>query len=205
MKKLIISAIIAGIAISAQAQDFSMEDMGKPDPARVPAGTYSVDTYHSHIVYDVSHFGISQYIGLIGNLSGKLKIDPANPEKAEVEIDIPLSGLVSTSAPLDAHLKTSDFFDIEKFPNAKFKSSSVEVNGTDAVISGQLTIRDVTKPVKLQARLVGVAVNPMSALLNVGFDARTQIKRSDFGVSHYVPFVSDEVELRISVVFEGTE
>lgn len=202
MKTLITSVLIAGMALSAYAQDFSVEDMGKPDPGRLTAGTYSLDAYHSHIVYDVSHFGISQYIGLIGSLSGKLQIDPKHPENAEVEIDIPLSGLVSTSTPLDAHLKTSDFFDIEKFPNAKFRSDSVKVDGTEAVISGQLTIRDVTKPVELRARLVGVAVNPMSALLNVGFEASATIKRSDFGVSYYVPFVSDEVKLRISVVFE---
>lgn len=205
MKKLIASTLVAGMAISAQAQDFSLEDMGKPDPARVIAGTYSLDPNHSHIVYDVGHFGISRYIGLIGSLGGKLQIDPRHPEKANVEIDIPLSGLVSTSAPLDAHLKTSDFFDVDKFPTAKFRSDGVKVNGIDAVISGQLTIRDVTKPVELRARLVGVTVNPMSGLLTAGFEASAQIKRSDFGISYYVPFVSDEVELRISVAFEDTD
>jgi len=205
LKTLITSALIAGMAISVQAQDFSLEDIGRPDPARVEAGTYLLDTNHSHIVYDVSHFGISRYIGLIGSLSGKLQIDPKHPENAEVDIDIPLSGLVSTSTPLDAHLKTSDFFDIEKFPTAKFRSSAVKVDGTEAVISGQLTIRDITKPVELRARLTGVTVNPMSGLLTVGFEASTQIKRSDFGVSYYVPFVSDEVELRISVAFEDAD
>lgn len=205
MKTIIFSALIAGMAFSVQAQDMSIEDMGKPDPGLLTAGTYSVDPNHSHIVYEVSHFGISQYIGLVGGLSGTLEIDPKHPEDGHVEIDIPLSGIVSTSTALDAHLKTSDFFDIEKFPDAKFKSTAVKVDGTEAVISGLLTIRDITKPVELRTRLVGVAVNPMSALLTAGFEATTRIKRSEFGVAYYVPFISDEVELRISVAFEDTD
>ncbi len=204
MKAIIYSALFAGMAFSALAQDMSIEDMGKPDPSLLAAGTYSIDPNHSHIVFEVSHFDISRYTGLVGGLSGTLKIDPKHPEDGQVDIDIQLSGIVSTSTALDAHLKTSDFFDIEKFPTAKFKSTSVKVDGTEAVISGLLTIRDITKPVKLRTRLVGVAVNPMSSLLTVGFDATTKIKRSEFGVTYYVPFISDEVELRISVAFEDT-
>lgn len=205
MKTIIHSLLIAGMAMSVQAQDMSIEDMGKPDPSRLTAGIYSLDPHHSHVVYEVSHFGISQYIGLVGGLSGKLQIDPKHPEKGQVDIDIPLDGLVSTSTALDAHLKTSDFFDIDKFPTAKFKSTSIKVDGTEAVISGLLTIRDITKPVELQTRLVGVTVNPMSSLLTAGFEATTRIKRSEFGVTYYVPFISDEVELRISAAFEDTD
>lgn len=205
MKTLIVSALIASMAVSVQAQDLSNAEMGKPDPSLLTAGTYAIDTNHSHIVYEVSHFGISNYIGLVGGLSGELKINPKDPEHGQVDIEIPLSGLVSTSTALDAHLKTSDFFDVETFPTAKFKSTAVKVNGTEAVISGLLTIRDITKPLELRAKLVGVAVNPMSGFLTVGFEATARIKRSDFGVSYYVPHISDEVELRISVAFEDID
>lgn len=205
MKKIILSALLAGIAFSVNAQDISIDDMGKPDPSRMSAGIYALDTHHSHIAYDVNHFGVSRYLGLVGGLSGKLKIDPDRPSEAQVEIDIPLSGIVSTSTALDAHLKTADFFDIEKFPVAKFRSTSIKVKGTEAVITGHLTLRDITKPVELRTNLVGIAVNPMSTLLNVGFEATTRIKRSEFGVSYLAPFISDEVDLRISAVFEDTQ
>lgn len=205
MKPLIVLALIASIALPVHAQDLSGAEMGKPDPNLVVAGTYAIDPNHSHVVYQVSHFGISNYTGMVGGLSGKLQIDPKDPEHCQVEVEIPLSGLVSTSTALDAHLKTSDFFDAEKFPKARFKSRSVKVDGTEAVISGLLTIRNITKPVELRTHLVGVAVNPMSGLLTVGFEATTQIKRSEFGISYYVPHISDEVELHINVAFEDID
>ncbi|MCM2477315.1 polyisoprenoid-binding protein [Rhizobium sp. CG5] len=202
MKKTICAALLAAAAFTANAQDISVKDMGQPDPSRLSAGTYTLDTHHSHVAYDVDNFGISHYLGLVGGLSGKLDIDPRNPAAAMVDIEIPVDGILSTSAALDAHLKTEDFFDSEKHPVATFKSKSVAVSGTDAVISGALTLHGVTRDIKLQTRLVGIATHPMSQMLTVGFEATARIKRSEFGISYLVPFISDAVELRISAVFE---
>lgn len=202
MKNIIFVAVLAASAAMANAQDIAIKDMGRPDPSRLAAGAYALDTHHSHIAYDVDNFGISRYLGMVGGLSGKLDIDPRNPAAARVEIEIPVDSLLSTSSALDAHLKTEDFFDMKKHPVARFKSKSVAVSGTEAVISGELMLHGVTRDVKLKTRLVGIATHPMSQMLTVGFEATGRIKRSDFGISYLVPFIANEVELRISAVFE---
>lgn len=205
VKHIVSASIFAAIAFSANAQTISIDDMGKLDPSRMAAGRYRLDTHHSHVEYDVDHFGISRYHGLVGGMAGRLQIDPDRPSAASVDIEIPIEGLLSTTEALDAHLKTEDFFDVKTFPAARFRSVSISATGTNAVIKGELTLHGVTRPVALRTRLIGVAVNPMSQLTSAGFEATTRIKRSEFGVAYLVPFISDEVQLRITATFEKDE
>ncbi len=135
-------------------------------------------------------------------MSGTLTIDPARPSAATVAIDIPLSGLTVTSPGFGKHLATADLFDTAKFPTARFVSRSVKVRGTNATIAGDLTLRGVTRPLTLAARLHGAGVNPMSKKQTVGFSATAKLKRSDFGLGYAVPAVSDEVNLEITAAFE---
>ena len=95
-----------------------------------------------------------------------------------------------------------DFFEVEKFPTAKFVSTSVVANGNEAKITGDLTLHGVTKPVVLDAKLMGAGANPMNKAQTVGFTATSTLKRSDFGLGYAAPVVSDEVELKITAAFE---
>jgi polyisoprenoid-binding protein YceI len=115
---------------------------------------------------------------------------------------VPMNGITTTSPKLTAHLGTPDFFDAAKFPNATFKSTSVTVNGTSARITGDLTLRGVTKPVVLDATFTGAGKSPMGNKSVVGFEATTSVKRSDFGITFGIPAVSDVVPLKITVSFE---
>jgi polyisoprenoid-binding protein YceI len=190
-----------GIAPAAWAQ--APEIPGKPDPARVTAGTYKVDLDHTQVAFTVSHFGLSNYHGLFGGSSGTLTIDPKRPADAQVVIEIPLSKVVTTSDELTAHLKKADFFDIGKYPTATFRSTKVEPQGDrQARISGDLTLHGTTKPVVLDATFTGAGANPMNKAFTVGFEAKTTINRSDFGITYVVPLVSDEVILNITAAFE---
>lgn len=175
---------------------------GAADPARVVAGTYAVDPNHTQIQFTVDHFGVSNYFGIFGGATGEMTLDPARPSAARVAIEIPIDALVTTSERLNTHLKAPDFFDAARFPTATFRSTAVAVHGTHARISGDLTLRGVTKPVVLDARFTGAGPHPMNHKLQVGFEATTTIKRSDFGVSYGLGLVSDEVPLRITVAFE---
>lgn len=175
---------------------------GQPDATRVSAGTYKADTAHTQIAFVVNHLGFNAYHGLFGGSTGTLTIDPARPSAAKVEIEIPMSGITTTSAELTEHLKGPDFFDAAKFPTARFVSTSINVSGTEATITGNLTIKGVTKPVTLATKFIGAGKGPMNGLETVGFEATTSIKRSDFGVSYGIPLVSDEVPLQITVAFE---
>jgi polyisoprenoid-binding protein YceI len=183
---------------------------GAPDKTRVVAGTYTADASHTLVSWKVNHFGFNDYIGLFGDVSGTLTIDPANPAAAKVDMKIPVSKVTTASAGLTAHLLKPagangkvDFFGPAP-ADATFKSTSV-VPGTDgksAKITGNLTLNGVTKPVTLDAEFTGAGNNPMNKLLTVGFKGSTMIKRSDFGITAYIPFVGDEVKLGITTAFE---
>lgn len=198
-------ALLLGLSVAALPVVAQMPKTppGISDVRRVTAGTYTVDPAHSQVSFTVNHLGFSTYRGLFGDVTGSLTIDPKAPAKAKVSIDIPMSGIVTTSTKLDEHLKNADFFDAAKYPTAHFESTSVRPTGKTARISGNLTIRGITKPVVLDATFVGAGT--MMGKRTVGFDAKTTIKRSDFGVSYGIPMVPDTVPLEIFVAFEKPE
>lgn len=175
---------------------------GAPDPARVQAGTYVMDPAHTQVAFTVNHFGFNNYIGLFGNPTGSLTIDPKQPEKASLTVEIPMNEARTSSTTLDEHLKKPDFLDTAKYPTAKFVSTAIKVEGTEAEITGNLTLHGVTRPVTIDAQFTGAGIHPMNKKLNIGFSGTTMIKRSEFGIGQYVPLVSDEVKLAITAAFE---
>lgn len=181
---------------------------GAKDTARVTAGTYSADPSHSLIAFEVNHFGFNDYYGIFGDVAGTLVLDPANLNAAQVDVTIPVTSVTTASKGLTEHLLragkdggTPDFFGPAPAP-ARFVSTSVKADGTSAQITGNLTLNGITKPVTFTAEFTGAGQNPFNKKATVGFEAETEIKRSDFGVNYGIPFVSDEVELDISVAFE---
>ncbi len=175
---------------------------GVADSTRVAAGAYAVDANHTQVNWQVNHFGFNDYFGLFGDVTGTLDIDPANLGSAKVDVTIPIASVATSSAGLTKHLQTPDFFDVTQFATARFVSTSVAVDGQRAIIKGDLTMLGVTKPVELESRFEGAGANPMSKKATVGFHASTTIKRSEWGMTKYVPMISDEVKLRISIAFE---
>ncbi|MCC4610937.1 YceI family protein [Xanthomonas campestris pv. esculenti] len=166
---------------------------------KVASGTYTLDPSHTDVIAQWSHFGFSNPSAHFGNVDGTLEYDAADVTKSTVQVTLPLSGLNSFTAKFDEHLKSGDFFDAAKFPTATFKSTKVEAAGTNKLtVTGDLTIKDQTKPVVLDVTLNGAGEHPMKKVPAAGFDATTTIKRSDFGVGQYAPNVSDEVKIRIT-------
>jgi polyisoprenoid-binding protein YceI len=200
-KPLIALGLAAAAAIPVLAQ-MPTTVPGAKDPSRVKAGSYTVDSAHTQVMWRVNHLGFNDYFGIFGDAKGTLTLDPAKPTAATVQIEIPIASVVTSNAELTEHLKKPEFFDAAKFATATFKSTSITVDGTSAKISGDLTIKGVTKPVVLDAQFSGAGVGPMNKKDTIGFHAETKIKRSDFGISYGVPFVPDEVPLQISVAFE---
>jgi polyisoprenoid-binding protein YceI len=174
---------------------------GKADVARVVAGTYSVDPDHTQVVWTVDHMGVTPLTGMFGRMTGTLVLDPAKPSAAKLDVEIPLTGLTTATEGFGKHLRTADFFDAEKFPTGRFVSTSVQAKGSEAVITGDLTLHGVTKPVTLKAKFFGAGPNPMTKALNIGFTATARIKRSDYGLGYAVPVVADEVDLKIVGAF----
>ncbi|HYG07700.1 MAG TPA: YceI family protein [Stenotrophomonas sp.] len=172
-------------------------------PIQAMSGTYKLDPTHTDVLVQWNHLGFSNPTAHFGNVDGTLVFDAADPTKSSVQVTLPLSGLNSFTAKFDEHLKSADFFDAAKFPTATFKSTKVEAAGTNKfTVTGDLTIKDQTKPVTLDVTLNGAGDHPMAKVPAIGFDATATLKRSDFGVGAYVPAVSDEVRIRITTEAE---
>jgi polyisoprenoid-binding protein YceI len=161
--------------------------------------TYKIDANHTDVVASWSHFGFSNPIAHFGKVDGNITYDPANVGASKVEVTIPLSGLDSHVLDFDAHLRSADFFDAEKFPAITFKSTSVKAAGKGKLkVTGDLTIKGVTKPVVLDVTINKTGMQPMAKREAAGFSATTTVKRTDFGLGLYAPNVSDQVKLSIT-------
>lgn len=168
----------------------------------VPAGAYNFDPDHSTIAFEYDHMGFSTSHGLIRGVTGTINLDPANPDNSTVEASFPVSNLISVAKVLDGHLLGDDFFKSpEGDQQVTFKSTKVTVDsdGDEADVIGDLTLNGVTKQVKLDVDLNKAGVHPMTNKPAIGFDAETKIKRSEFNLGQFAPAVEDEVEINISV------
>ena len=168
-------------------------------PAFAAPVTYKIDPTHTTVLAQWNHFGFSNPSASFGNVEGTLVYDAADVAKSSVEVTLPLSGLEGFSAKFNEHLRSADFFDAAKFPKATFKSTKVEAAGEGKLkVTGDLTIKDTTRPVVLDVTLNKAADHPMTKAPAIGFDATTTLSRTEFGVGNYAPAVSDEVSLRIT-------
>ena len=205
----LILAPAALLALPLAAQ-MPTEAPGKPDKTRVAAGTYKLDPGHTLIGWRVDHLGFSDYFGVFGESTGTLTLDPKNPAAAKVEVTIPVSKVLTASSGLNAHLlrpgkdgAKPDFFGPDP-ADAKFVSTKVTPgkDGMSATILGNLTLNGQTHPVTIAARFKGAGPGMMGGRATVGFQGKTTILRSQWGVAAGIPLVSDRVELDISAPFE---
>ncbi|QAU24146.1 polyisoprenoid-binding protein [Dyella sp. M7H15-1] len=168
--------------------------------------TYKLDPGHTMVLFSWSHLGFSNPVADIGLGDGALVFDQQNPSKSTVEVTLPLSNLDTHVPALDKHLKQRDFFDADKYPTITFKSTSVQpVDGKHYKVTGDLTVRGVTKSVVLNATLNNVGTHPMTGQQAIGFNATGSLRRSDFGLGAYVPKVSDEIQLTITTEGQAPE
>ena len=160
---------------------------------------YQIDPTHTATVFSWSHFGFSTPSANFSDIQGTINVDNAKPANSSVNVTIPLSSLNTNVKALDEHLKTADFFDAAKYPNITFKSTKVQALGKNKYkITGNLTVKDVTKPVVLDAVLNKQGIHPMTKAEAIGFNATTSFNRSAFGVGAYVPNVGDKITVNIT-------
>ena len=161
---------------------------------------YDIDGNHTQVNFSYNHFGFSNITDRFMQVTGEFKLDTADLTRSSINVSIPIDGLSTGVTKLDEHLKSADFFDAAKFPTATFKSTKVEAAGDNKLkVSGDLTIHGVTRPVLLDVTVNKIGEHPMTKVASAGFDASVTVKRSDFGMGNYVPAVSDEVNLRITL------
>ena len=161
--------------------------------------TYKLDPKHTNVLASWNHFGFSNPSLNFGQADGTLVYDAENVSNSSVQVTLPFTGVSALADQFYDHLAGDKWFDAAKYPNATFKSTKVEAAGEGKLkVTGDLTIKDITKPVVLDVHLNKVGEHPMAKVPAIGFDATATVKRSDFGVGAYAPMVSDEVTLRIT-------
>jgi polyisoprenoid-binding protein YceI len=164
------------------------------------AETYVIDPGHTQVRFGYSHFGLSNIVGIFSGVTGEIVYDPAKPEASSVSATIPIADVHTGVAKMDEHLRANDFFDAAGYPTATFKSTQVESTGEGKLkVTGDLKLRGASHVVVLDVSLNALKDHPMSQRPSVGFNASTQLKRTELGVGKYAPNVSDEVSLEITV------
>lgn len=169
------------------------------------AATYTLDPNHTQVQFTWNHYGFTNLLGQFGKVEGTLEFDAADPTKSSVSATISTASIDSSNKKLDEKLVSSDYFDVAKFPTATFKSTHVERGATPdrLKVTGDLTLHGVTKPVTLDVAVTKVGNHPMRKAPAAGFEATGALKRSDFGITNYLPMAADEVKLH--VVAEAVE
>lgn len=170
-------------------------------PAFAVEEKYAIDTdgAHAFVQFRIRHLGYSWLYGRFNDFGGGFTYDEDDPSKSQVEVVIKTASLDSNHAERDKHLRSNDFLDVSKHPEATFKSASYEETGADtATLTGDLTLHGVTKPVTISVSKIGHGPDPWGGFRR-GFEGTTSIKLSDFGIKKDLGPASREVELTLSV------
>ena len=168
---------------------------------------YQIDPSHSTANFSVRHMMMAKVHGGFEKMTGTLDFDPQNPSKASVEIVIDAASISTRDSARDTHLKSADFFDIEKYPTLNFKSTKVEGSGSDLKVVGDLTIHGVTKQVTLEVEGPSEEIKDPWGNLKIGASATTKIKRKDFGLTWNAALeaggvlVGDDISITLDVQF----
>ena len=160
---------------------------------------YKIDPTHTATVFSWNHFGFSTPSANFTDIQGTIKVDNAKPSNSSVEVTIPLSSVNTNVVALDKEFQEEAWFNAAKYPNITFKSTKVETKDKKHFkITGDLTVKGVTKPVVLDAVLNKQGDHPMAKVPAIGFNATTSFNRSAFGIGNYVPNVGDKITVNIT-------
>ncbi|MBF0387076.1 MAG: YceI family protein [Candidatus Omnitrophica bacterium] len=171
MKKLFLLCVALLVAVAASSAVFA-------------ADLYQVDAAHSSIGFAVKHMMVARVNGVFGDFQGDIKFDPADLPGSKFDFVIKVASIDTRNSGRDAHLKGADFFNAEKFPDIVFKTKAVARTGEGVyAVTGDLTMKDVTKEVVIPVTVDGPVFNPMAKADGIGIEAVFKVNRQDYGVN----------------------
>ena len=172
------------------------------DISKAPSGTYKAEAGHAYIAFSYDHQGYSKPILRWGEFDGTVELNAQAPEESTVSVTIPVASIDSGVEAFDGHLKGAGFFDAETYPTITFKSTDVnQIITGSGQLTGDLTIKGVTKPITLNVKLNKVGQNFRSGTDMFGISATGSLKRGDYGLDKYLP-VAEYINLMIEVEFQ---
>lgn len=186
MKKLIVAGMLLSSSLlmsAAQAEDYVIDSKGS----------------HAFIQFKIKHLGYSWLLGRFNDFTGTFSYDEKNPSAAKIVVDIDPASVDSNHAERDKHLRGEDFLHVEKFPKAKFVSTSFEEKGNGkAVLKGDFTLHGVTRPISIDVEHIGHGKDPWGGYRR-GFAGTTSIALKDYNINYNLGPASKEVELFLSI------
>ena len=174
-------------------------------------GDYTFDVAHSTIGFIARHAMVTKVRGGFNEFEGEIHVDGANPANSSATASVKVASVDTRNEQRNGHLLSGDFFEQDKFPDMTFTSTGVTAKGEDQfVLQGDLTVKDVTKPVEFDVEFLGTTVDPYGNT-RIGFEAKTTVSRKDFGMTWNAALetggvlVSDKIqlELEISAIKQG--
>jgi polyisoprenoid-binding protein YceI len=174
-------------------------------PVEVPglvAGKYTIDPAHSEVGFTVRHLMVAKVRGLFTSFSGDIVIGE-DPLDSSVTASVDMDSIDTRNPDRNAHLRSADFFEIEKYPTMTYVSTSVEPTSDGFIVHGDLTLKGVSRPVDLTLEYNGTGQDPWGGT-RVGFSAETEINRTDFGVNFNLPLADGGIGIgeKVKVVLE---
>tara|TARA_R110001599_G_scaffold88069_7_gene234265 strand:+ start:16716 stop:17255 length:540 start_codon:yes stop_codon:yes gene_type:complete len=157
------------------------------------AADYKIDPAHSSVVFKIGHLGVSTTVGQFNEFEGQFSY-AENGKSGSASLNIKADSVSTNHEARDKHLRSPDFLDVKQFPSLTFKSTTFDGN----TLTGDLTLHGVTKAVSLDVNKIGESKDPWGGYRS-GFEAKTVILRSDFGVTYFIPGVTDKTEIEIYV------
>ena len=202
-------AFIAFVVLSqsgTQAVNQTFAERFAGGPAVGESGTYNFDKAHSFIQFTVNHTGLTQVPGFFRDFAGAVNFDAKDINKSTVEFTAKATSIDTGVAARDNHLRTKDFFEVDKYPEITFKSTKIEKKGKNWMVTGDFTMKGVTKSITFPFQIVGWLPVTDKSGGKMGVAAETIINRRDFGVNWggnlpgtNIPVVSDSVKISLQI------
>ena len=172
-------------------------------PSTVDPVKWNIDPVHSEVTFRIRHF-VSKVPGTFTQWAGSITADPAAVAAGSVEVTIQTASINTGNERRDKHLRSPDFFAADSFPTITFKSTKVQLSGTELKVTGDLTIRGVTKSVVLKGEFGGTAGPAESGKQRIGFTATTRVNRLDYGVkwnmlAEGANILGDDVDITLNI------
>ncbi len=165
------------------------------------AGSYRIDPSHTTVDFVARHLMVSKVRGTFPGVSGSLVVAD-EPTSSSLEVNVDVASVHSRDEGRDAHLRSADFFDVERFPEMRFVAGSARAEGDGWVVDGELTIKGTTRPVSLQVEFLGAIADPWAGGSRIGFSASGEVNREDFGLGWNVALEAGGVVVGKSVRIE---
>ena len=165
----------------------------------VHAADYRIDSGHSFVQFKISHIGVSWMIGTFETVSGSFTFDSeAGPESQSISVEIDTASVDTNHAERDKHLRSADFLNVDEYPTATFVSTGYEGDGEAGVMTGDLTLHGVTKPIAIEVTKVGEGKDPWGGY-RAGFEGSVTIARKDFGMGYNLGPASETMDLTLFI------